>query len=171
MISHASGGQAQDLTALLGSLQGRLCARGETVATAESCTGGMLATLLTQLPGSSAFFLGGVAAYANAVKSVLLGVDADLIARAGAVSREVAESMARGVRGRLGATWALSTTGIAGPDGGTAAKPVGTVWCALAGPDGVRSEVFVIEATLGREAIRREAAARALRTLARAVGA
>lgn len=106
-----------------------------TVAFAESCTGGLLAKLLTDVPGASACFLGGVVAYANEMKTSLLGVPAELIAEHGAVSEPVALAMAKGARDRIGATWAISTTGIAGPSGGTADKPVGTVCLGIAGPD------------------------------------
>ncbi len=108
-----------------------------TVATAESCTGGGVATAITAVPGSSAWFLGGFATYANRRKVEDLGVDAAIIERDGAVSRRVAEAMAIGARLRTGSDLACSTTGIAGPDGGTRAKPVGTVWIGIADEDGV----------------------------------
>jgi nicotinamide-nucleotide amidase len=114
-----------------------LIARGETVALAESCTGGLLGKLFTDLPGSSRYFLEGVVAYANAAKVHRLGVDEGLIAAHGAVSEPVARAMAEGVRRVSGATWGLSITGIAGPDGGSPEKPVGTVHLGLAGPEGV----------------------------------
>ncbi|HTY29200.1 MAG TPA: competence/damage-inducible protein A [Mycobacterium sp.] len=101
---------------------------GRRIATAESCTAGLLAARLTDLPGSSAYVAGGVVAYANEAKIDLLGVDPDLIAAHGAVSQEVAEAMARGALQRFGADTAVAITGIAGPGGGTADKPVGTVW-------------------------------------------
>jgi nicotinamide-nucleotide amidase len=105
-----------------------------TIATAESCTGGLLAARLTDRPGSSAYVLGGVTSYADEVKRDLLGVPADLIAEVGAVSAEVAEAMARGVRTRLGADIGVGITGIAGPDGGSAEKPVGLVHLCAVGP-------------------------------------
>ncbi len=109
-----------------------LCrSRGVTVAVAESCTGGLLGARLTAIAGSSDVVLGGVIAYANSVKTGLLGVPAPLIAEHGAVSEPVARAMASGARAALGASAALSITGIAGPGGGTEAKPVGTVWVAL----------------------------------------
>ncbi|MDD3108760.1 MAG: competence/damage-inducible protein A [Alistipes sp.] len=108
--------------------------RGESVATAESCTGGNVAHRLTALPGASNYFLGGVVSYANTVKESLLGVDPEILRREGAVSRPVAESMAEGVRRITGATYGIATTGIAGPSGGSAEKPVGTVWMAVATP-------------------------------------
>ena len=125
---------------------------GLTVATAESCTGGMLGSALTQLAGSSAFFLGGVMAYANEVKEKLLGVKTATLARVGAVSPEVACQMAEGVRTRTGADIALATTGIAGPEGGTPDKPVGLVYIGLAGDKGVEAQRFQFYG--GRESVR-----------------
>jgi len=113
-----------------------LTRRGETLATAESCTGGGLANRVTNISGSSAVFLAGFVTYSNEAKTRDLGVDATLIAEHGAVSPQVAAAMAEGARKRAGTDWALSTTGIAGPTGGTAAKPVGTVCIALARKDG-----------------------------------
>jgi nicotinamide-nucleotide amidase len=112
-----------------------LTKRQTTVATAESCTGGLLANRLTNVPGASAVFLEGNVTYSNAAKIRILGVPADLLDTVGAVSREVARAMAEGARDRAGATYALSTTGIAGPDGGTPQKPVGTVFVGLAASD------------------------------------
>ena len=123
---------------------GRLLREGSaTLAVAESCTGGMLGERVTSVPGSSAWFLGGVQAYSNAVKHALLGVPEAMLAEHGAVSEPVARAMAEGARDRIGATWALSTTGISGPDGGTDDKPVGTVWVGRAGPDGSTAQEFV----------------------------
>lgn len=102
--------------------------KGQTLALAESCTGGYLADALTDVPGSSRCILGGVVSYSNAAKTGLLGVDADVLARHGAVSAPVALMMARGATGRFGSDYAISTTGIAGPGGGSREKPVGTVW-------------------------------------------
>lgn len=110
----------------------RLSSRGETVATAESCTGGVLAGAITAIPGSSACFHAGWTCYSNAIKSAQLGVPEALFASVGAVSREVAGAMARGALERAGGHWALSVTGIAGPEGGTEHKPVGTVYIGLA---------------------------------------
>ncbi len=109
-----------------------LAERGATVATAESCTGGFLANELTNVPGASAVFLEGFITYANEAKVRALGVDAGLIAAHGAVSREVAAAMAEGARNRAGVDYALATTGVAGPGGGTEEKPLGTVFIALA---------------------------------------
>lgn len=114
-----------------------LVERGASVAVAESCTGGNIAHRFTAHSGASAYFRGGVVAYANEVKTGLLGVDPQALAQHGAVSRIVAEQMAEGVRRATGATYGLSTTGVAGPDGGSPEKPVGTVWMALATPNGV----------------------------------
>ncbi len=114
------------------ALQDLLKEQRATVAVAESCTGGILGELLSSQAGASSFFMGGVLAYSNQVKESQLGVPADLIAKVGAVSREVAAAMAEGVRARLGTTYGLATTGIAGPDGGTSEKPVGTFFVALA---------------------------------------
>ncbi len=104
---------------------------GATLALAESCTGGLVAKLLTDVAGSSVFLLGGIVAYANDAKVRLLGVPADEIARHGAVSRPVVEAMARGAARAFGAGFSAAVSGIAGPDGGTAEKPVGTVWVAV----------------------------------------
>ncbi len=114
-----------------------LCRAGELMlATAESCTGGLVAARLTSVPGSSDVVLGGIVAYADEVKRAELGVSAELLAEHGAVSAEVAEAMARGARTRLGADVAVAVTGIAGPDGGSAEKPVGLVYLHAEGPDG-----------------------------------
>lgn len=130
-------GEGEDTLAMVVGRQ--LIDRGETVAVAESCTGGGLGAEFTAIAGSSAYFLGGILAYDNGIKSALLGVSTDTLARLGAVSAEVAEEMAIGVRSRLGSTWALGITGIAGPGGGSEAKPVGLVYIGLAGPNGHRS--------------------------------
>ena len=111
-------------------------ARGLKLATAESCTGGMVAARLTDVPGSSASFVGGVVSYADEVKRSELDVPETLLAQHGAVSAEVAEAMAEGARRRLGADVAVAVTGVAGPDGGTPEKPVGRVHLHVAGPDG-----------------------------------
>lgn len=113
--------------------------KGLTVSTAESCTGGRIAAALAEFPGSSAFFMGGVVAYADEAKINLLDVDADILAMNGAVSQAVIESMARGAQRRFATDFAVATSGVAGPDGGTEFKPVGAVWIAVANPNGVES--------------------------------
>jgi PncC family amidohydrolase len=120
----------------LGAAVVRACAaRGLTLATAESCTGGLVGHLVTETPGASACFAGGIISYSNALKEALLGVPADLLAANGAVSGPVAAAMAEGVRSRAGVDIAIAVTGVAGPDGGTAEKPVGLTFiaCATAG--------------------------------------
>lgn len=121
------------LTDLAARLQAACIARGLTVATAESCTGGLVSHLLTEVPGSSAYLRGGIVAYADDVKTGQLGVPTDVLAAHGAVSAQVAVAMAVGVRARLGTDLGLGVTGVAGPNGGTEAKPVGLVYVAVAG--------------------------------------
>jgi nicotinamide-nucleotide amidase len=113
-----------------------LGAAGATLATAESLTGGRLAAVVTAVPGASASYLGGFVTYATALKETLLGVPEDLVERYGVVSSECARAMAEGCRVATGATYALATTGVAGPDA-QEGKPVGTVFVGIAGPDGV----------------------------------
>jgi PncC family amidohydrolase len=120
-----------------------LAERGLTLATAESCTGGLIGARLTAVPGSSRYYRGGVVAYANEAKRDLLGVPEALLREHGAVSEPVARAMAEGVRARLGADLALATTGISGPDGGTPEKPVGLVWIAFASQNGVEAEQMI----------------------------
>lgn len=115
------------------SLQDACLARGLTVAAAESCTGGLVAHLITEVPGSSGYFLGGVVAYSDGVKAAQLGVSHAVLERHGAVSAQVAVAMAEGVRDRLGTSLGVGVTGVAGPDGGSDAKPVGLVYIAVAG--------------------------------------
>jgi len=131
------------LEVLAARLQRLAVAAGWTVATAESCTGGMIADTLTDIPGSSGYLLGGVVAYADDVKARQLDVPAEVIAAHGAVSAQVARAMAVGARERFGATVAVSVTGIAGPDGGSEAKPVGLTYVGLAGPAGVEVRRFL----------------------------
>jgi PncC family amidohydrolase len=120
-----------------------LKARGQTVVTAESCTGGLIAHRLTNISGSSAYLLGGVVAYSNEVKMNLLNVQESTLIAVGAVSEEVAGEMAVGARKLFGADFALSVTGIAGPDGGTDEKPVGLTYIGLATSDGAQVQRFV----------------------------
>jgi nicotinamide-nucleotide amidase len=131
---------------LVSALARLLKERKATLAVAESCTGGALSAAFTAQAGASEYFLGSVTSYSNDVKTGVLGVRAEDIAQHGAVSREVAEQMAAGVRKLLGSDYSIATTGVAGPDGGSPEKPVGTVWMAIAGPEGVYSQKF----TFGR---------------------
>ena len=140
--------------------------RSLTVGTAESCTGGLLAKLLTDLPGSSAVFRGGVVSYTNGVKAGLLGVPQDLLDRYGAVSPQVAEAMARGAKAALGCDIALSTTGVAGPDADDRGNPIGLVYLGLAWGDQCRVTEFRA-GPVERERVRRQAAQTALDLLRR----
>ena len=139
--------------------------RGQTLAVAESCTGGGLGAELTAVPGASDVLLGGVIAYSNAVKSKVLGVPEALLDQVGAVSDPVAEAMAEGVRRLTGSDWSLAITGIAGPGGGTESKPVGLVHLAVAGPDGCESHPIRLGSTRGRDWIRMVSAGEALNRL------
>ncbi len=145
----------------------RCRARGLHVATAESCTGGMLGERITAIPGSSDVYVGGVVAYANRIKEALLGVPGELVERHGAVSEEVARAMAEGVARELGTEIGLAITGVAGPGGGTPAKPVGTVWIALwlNGITRARGGIYVGD----REEIRRRSTQAALDMVRRAL--
>lgn len=116
-----------------------LLQREATLATAESCTGGYIAHLITSVPGASRYYYGSVVSYDNSVKQNVLGVRPEVLARYGAVSSECAAQMAEGVRRRLNTTYAIATTGIAGPDGGSPDKPVGTLWIGVAGPKGTQT--------------------------------
>lgn len=124
--------------------------KGTTIATAESCTGGYIAHLITSVPGSSEYFKGSVVSYANEIKIKVLGVDAADIEREGAVSEAVVLQMAEGVKKLLGTDYAVSTSGVAGPDGGTPEKPVGTVWIGVATPDKTFARKFVFSFTRER---------------------
>jgi nicotinamide-nucleotide amidase len=121
-----------------------LVRRGETVATAESLTGGLLSARLTDVRGASRSFVGGVVSYATRVKVSALGVPADLVEQHGVVSEACAVAMASGVRDRLDATWGLATTGVAGPDA-QEGRPVGTVWVAVAGPGRVEARELALD--------------------------
>lgn len=140
-----------------------LSERKATLATAESCSGGLLAHRITNVPGSSAYFLGGLITYGNDAKVEFLGIPAHILAVHGAVSDVVAQDMAQGVRQRFGADWGIGVTGIAGPGGATAQKPVGLVYIAVAGPD-VRA-VTENRFSGSREEIKDQTAERALALL------
>jgi nicotinamide-nucleotide amidase len=141
----------------------RLAARGERVGLAESCTGGLLAELVTRVPGASAVLDLGVVAYANPKKEEVVGVPAALLAAHGAVSEPVARALAEGIRARAGATWGIGITGIAGPTGGTPEKPVGTVHLAVAGPAGTEHVERLYRGD--RDRVRKTAAYEALNLL------
>lgn len=133
----------EPLAELVARLQAACLARGISVATAESCTGGLIAQLLTDVGGSSGYFKGGVVSYADDVKTSMLGVPAEHIAAHGAVSAQVARGMAEGARSRLRVDVAVAVTGVAGPGGGSAAKPVGLTYVAVADGLGVELRRFV----------------------------
>lgn len=166
--AHATDGApaADGACARIGLLGQRLARLGITLATAESCTGGLIAARCTEMPGSSAWFVGGVVAYANAVKRDVLGVDPALLAAHGAVSEPVVRAMAAGVLRLTGAHLAVAVSGVAGPDGGTPEKPVGTVWMAVARGEAVQARRFLFSGD--RAAVRAatvDAAVTALLTL------
>jgi nicotinamide-nucleotide amidase len=140
---------------------------GLKLAIAESCTGGLIGHRITDVPGSSDYFIGGIVAYANEAKAGVVGVPAGLIAEHGAVSEPVARALAEGVRRAGGAAWGIGITGIAGPGGGTPEKPVGTVWVALAGPGGTEAVHRVWRGD--RDRVRKTAAYEALDLLRRAL--
>ena len=154
-----------DEASLASVLLEQLRSRGQTLAVAESCTGGGLGASLAAVPGASDVLLGGVIAYANRVKHGLLGVPAELLEAHGAVSDPVARAMAEGARRATGADWALALTGVAGPGGGSAEKPVGLVHIAVAGPAGCSSEGVRFGASRGRGWIQTLAAGEALNRL------
>ncbi len=144
--------------------------RGVTIATAESCTGGLVAGALTAIAGSSDVVEGGMVTYSNAAKSKLLGVDPGLIARLGAVSEEVARAMAEGAQQRLGVGLSVAITGIAGPGGGSAAKPVGLVHFATAEASGVTRHREMRFGDLGRAEVREASVRVALQMLLERLG-
>jgi nicotinamide-nucleotide amidase len=157
------------LTTLAQRLGDALLAQQAQVATAESCTGGGIAEAITRIPGSSAWLEAGYVTYSNTQKTAQLGVPAELFASVGAVSREVVEAMARGAQQRSGARFTVAVSGIAGPDGGTPDKPVGTVWLAWA--DGGQLYAQRFQFAGDRAAVRRQSVEAALVGLTRlAVG-
>lgn len=120
----------------------RLVAKGMTLSTAESCTGGTISSLITANPGSSAYFLGGAVTYSNALKQSMLGVKAATLKKYGAVSEQTVREMAQGARKNLKSDYAIAASGIAGPEGGTKDKPVGTIWIGVAGPNGTETKLL-----------------------------
>lgn len=157
-----------DLQQLARSVGDRLLTRSESLVTAESCTGGWIAKVCTDVAGSSRWFQGGVVAYSNAIKVALLGVSEGLVAQHGAVSEQVVRAMASGALARSSSTVAVAVSGVAGPDGGTTDKPVGMVWLAWAwreqdGP--LRIETRCEHFPGGREEVRRRAVRCALERL------
>jgi nicotinamide-nucleotide amidase len=166
---HHYGDNEDTLASVVGDL---LRHQGQTLAVAESCTGGGLGQMLTTVSGSSEYFLGGIISYDNSVKIGLLGVHPADLERAGAVSDPVACQMASGVRARLGTDWGIGITGIAGPGGGTAEKPVGLVYIGLAGPDGtVASHRYLFGDLRGRDWVRHLSCCTALDLLRRSLRA
>jgi nicotinamide-nucleotide amidase len=145
----------------------RLKLRGQSLATAESCSGGLIAHRLTNVPGSSAYFLGGVVAYRNEAKVSLLAVGPQTLATHGAVSEAVAREMAEGARRCFAANFSVACTGIAGPSGGTAEKPVGLVYISTAGPGGTQVSRCTFNGD--RMSIKEQTANRALQMLLEAV--
>lgn len=160
----------QETLSLVQTLADRLQAKGWQMATAESCTGGLIAAACTELAGSSAWFDRGFVTYSNQAKTDLLGVDADLIAAHGAVSEPVARAMAEGALLRSGVQMAVAVTGIAGPTGGSPGKPVGTVWLAWAAKGmPTRSQCCLFDGD--RAQIRQQTCGRALKGLVQSVTA
>lgn len=145
----------------------RLKLAGKTLSTAESCTGGGIGHVLTAVPGSSAVYYGGVISYTNVVKAAVLGVPEEILLEKGAVSPETAVAMAEGVRSKLATDYAVSVTGIAGPDGDGSGKPVGLVYIGVAGPD--KSEAVEYLFSGGRTAVREQAVQAALLQLMRVI--
>ncbi|MGD1918905.1 MAG: nicotinamide-nucleotide amidohydrolase family protein, partial [Pleurocapsa sp.] len=142
----------------------------QTLSVAEACTGGGLGAMLTEIPGSSSYFLGGVIAYANEVKQNLLGVNSQDLASQGAVSSTVAKQMALGTKKRLQTDWGISITGVAGPGGGTETKPVGLVFIGLATPDNQTiSQEYRFGQRRGRELVRHLSSYSALDLLRRSL--
>lgn len=154
----------EQLTQLSTRVGQQLLARGATVTTAESCTGGWIAKVLTDIAGSSAWFHRGFVTYSNDAKQQMIGVSERSLAEHGAVSEPVVREMAQGALREAAADFAISVSGIAGPDGGSEEKPVGTVWFGFACADGeILAECYCFSGD--REAVRRQATARALQTL------
>jgi nicotinamide-nucleotide amidase len=161
------GTDEDTLASVVGEL---LKAKGQTLSVAESCTGGGLGQMLTDIPGSSEYFVGGIISYADRVKIDLLGVNPDDLAAGGAVSEIVARQMAVGVKAKLGTDWGVSITGIAGPGGGTESKPVGLVYIGIADPDGGGVGIkYQLASQRERDLIRRMSASQVLNLLRDAI--
>ena len=164
MISESIDKRAANVVKLLWS-------KGKKAATAESCTGGLVSAAITSVSGSSEVFEMGVCSYANRIKQEALGVSAEALERYGAVSEQVAAEMAQGVMERSGSDYAVATTGIAGPTGGSEEKPVGTVWIGVSSKDHCHAERFLFgvdgcpDGMTEREYIRRQAVCKALELL------
>lgn len=152
-----------ELATLVGQLAARLRESERVLATAESCTGGWIGKVLTDLPGSSDWYAGGIVSYSNQAKQNLLSVPAAVLEQHGAVSEPVVRAMAEGARKQLGADLAVAVSGVAGPGGGTTEKPVGTVWIGWADASGTRSELQHFAGD--REEVRRATIAAALKNL------
>jgi nicotinamide-nucleotide amidase len=133
------------------SVAGRLLlAKGMTLSTAESCTGGNIAQLITSIAGSSAYFKGSIVAYSNEIKEQFLGVPHQVLLEFGAVSEQTVIAMAEGIRKRFATDYSIAVSGIAGPDGGTDEKPVGTTWIAISTPEGTSAKKFLFGEHRGR---------------------
>jgi nicotinamide-nucleotide amidase len=145
------GYNEEKLEEVIGKL---LSNNNKTISTAESCTGGTIASMITGIPGSSRYYKGTVVAYANSIKSNLLDIDQDILTKFGAVSQPVVEKMATGAINIFHTDYAIATSGIAGPDGGTAEKPVGTVWIAVSSNFTVRAKKFIFGKNRERNIIR-----------------
>lgn len=152
-----------DVTAFVREIIALLSEKQETISTAESLTAGGLSSALTSVPGSSEVFLGGITAYQNSVKSAQLGVLPELIEKHSVVSQEVAEAMANGARNEFGSTWAIATTGVAGPGPSEGVEP-GTVWLAIVGPE---SQSIELSLAGDRDAVRSASVSSAIATFAR----
>ena len=145
----------QNIRQLVEQIQAKLIERGEMLATAESCTGGLIASEIVNVPGSSAVLAGGIVAYQNSVKHELLGVPAETLEKYGAVSKETVSAMAQGALNRFHSQWAVATSGIAGPGGAEPGKPVGTVWMCV--NNCLQNETFCEIFTGNRQEIREKA--------------
>jgi nicotinamide-nucleotide amidase len=161
----------EDIAQLARETGAALTAKGITVATAESCTGGLLAGALTAIPGASDTFYGGFVTYANEAKIAMVGVPYALLREFGAVSKEVATAMAEGAMAAAGTHLGVSVTGIAGPDGGSKEKPIGLVFFAVSTTDGTRNLKKTFDPAWSRDEIRHASVIEALKLIKKAAGA